>query len=197
MLSSITPLGERGRAQRYAVTVVAYVVASVAGGTATGAVLGSAGGLLHLSLRTSLFAAAFVLAMAALVDGRLSRRVLPLGHRQVDERWLGSYRGWVYGAGFGVQLGSGAVTIVTTALVPAAGALALLTGSPASGALVGAAFGAARSLPLLAARGVRSPAELRAVTGRVAAAFPVAARVAVVTASVAAAASAAIAAVGA
>jgi hypothetical protein len=31
----------------------------------------------------------------------------PSWQRQVDERWLTTYRGWVYGAGFGFQLGAG------------------------------------------------------------------------------------------
>ena len=43
MLSSINPLGERGRNSRYALTVVAYVIASVAGGLVTGSGLGALG----------------------------------------------------------------------------------------------------------------------------------------------------------
>lgn len=35
---------------------------------------------------------------------------LPGPARQVDEDWLARYRGWVYGAGFGTQLGLGVVT---------------------------------------------------------------------------------------
>ena len=35
--------------------------------------------------------------------------------RQVNEDWMARYRGWAYGAGFGLQLGLGVVTIVTTA----------------------------------------------------------------------------------
>jgi len=61
-------------------------------------------------------------------------------HRQVDDGWLPRYRGWVYGAGFGLQLGLGVVTIVTTAAVPAVWLLALLTASPSHGAAVGLAF---------------------------------------------------------
>ena len=40
---------------------------------------------------------------------------LPTNHRQVNERWLDDYRGWVYGIGYGFQLGMGVVTIVTSA----------------------------------------------------------------------------------
>ena len=35
----------------------------------------------------------------------------------MNEEWLTSYRGWVYGAGFGAQLGTGVVTIVTSPIV--------------------------------------------------------------------------------
>ena len=43
MLTSITPLGERGRGNSWAVTVAAYLVGSVLGGALTGAVLGLLG----------------------------------------------------------------------------------------------------------------------------------------------------------
>jgi len=81
-------------------------------------------------------------------------------HRQVDDGWLPRYRGWVYGAGFGLQLGLGVVTIVTTAAVPAVWLLALLTASPSHGAAVGLAFGLSRGLPVLATAGIDSPGRL-------------------------------------
>ena len=33
--------------------------------------------------------------------------ILPVHHRQVNERWLDQFRPWVYGAGFGWQIGDG------------------------------------------------------------------------------------------
>ncbi|HSK98388.1 MAG TPA: hypothetical protein VK891_17305, partial [Euzebyales bacterium] len=92
---------------------------------------------------------------------------LPTWHRQVDERWLTTYRGWVYGAGFGAQLGLGVVTIVASAATYAMLAAALLSASWRTGLVIGAVFGAVRSLPLLLMARVRSAGHLHAVTRRV------------------------------
>lgn len=145
MLTSITPLGERGRSQRWSVTITAYVLASLAGGATTGLVLGALGSLLP-ALPVLLLAGLGCLAAAAadLGPGRL-----PGGHRQVDEDWLTRYRGWVYGAGYGYQLGLGVVTVVTSAATYAMLGLMLLTRSPEAGLAVGVVFGAARCVPVL------------------------------------------------
>jgi len=159
MLSSITPLGERGRGNRWALTAAAYVVASTAGGLLAGAVLGLAG----LALRTAahpppaaVFYVIAVVCLAALaVDLRGAPR-LPTTRRQVNEQWLDAYRGWVYGAGFGFQLGLGLVTIVTTAAVFAMACLAVLAGLAGylgGATVIGAVFGLARALPILAFAG--------------------------------------------
>src|SRR6185503_2769127 len=116
--------------------------------------------------------------------------------RQVDERWLTTYRDWVYGAGFGVQLGVGAVTIVTSASIYLTWALELMTASPAGGAAVGAVFGAVRALPLLSFHRVHDPATLRAEHRRWQARLRPAATATVLAQAGAAAALLAVAAVG-
>jgi hypothetical protein len=162
MLASIHPLGERVRRNRWWLTAGAHVVASAVGGALAGAALG---GLAHLTLGPALRGAPGVVlviavcALAAAVDGSGRRPPWPV-HRQVDDGWMARYRGWVYGAGFGFQLGLGVVTIVTTAAVPAAWVLALLTASPVAGAGVGLAFGLSRGLPVLATAGVDTPGRL-------------------------------------
>ena len=168
MLGSITPLGERSRGRRWGITVTAFVLAATAAGAGLGAVLGAAGGLVGLSAaaRTGLLAVAVAAAVA--VDLLPGLRA-PGPRRQVNEAWLGRYRGWVYGAGFGIQLGLGVTTIVSTAAVYATGAAAFLAGSSAAGALVGGAFGLARAATLLAAGGVDEPAALAALDRRLAA----------------------------
>jgi len=55
---------------------------------------------------------------------------------------------------------------VTTSAVYLTFAMALLTGSPVTGALVGATFGLARALALLGVARVRRPEQLRAVMRR-------------------------------
>src|SRR5947208_4624703 len=104
MLASIHPLGERARGQSFTVTVVAYTFGSAVVGGVMGALLGALGGRVLSGgddeLRLGLLAAAAVLA--ALLDR--SGRPIPSWRRQVNEDWLGRYRGWVYGFGFGAQL---------------------------------------------------------------------------------------------
>jgi MFS family permease len=165
MLGSITPLGERSRGRRWGVTVTAFALAAVAAGAAAGALLGAAGGAAgaHAGMRAWLLAAAVAAAIA--VDAAPGLHA-PGPRRQVNEEWLHRYRGWVYGAGFGLQLGLGVTTIVSTAAVYATAAAAVLSGSAAAGAAVGAAFGAARAVTLLSARRVREPRALAALERR-------------------------------
>lgn len=137
-------------------TFTAFTVGSLAGGAALGVLLGWIGQL--LVALTGLTATARLAILAGVVGAGLLVDVgfaghLPTVRRQVNDAWLHTYRGWVYGLGFGFQLGLGVVTIVTTAAVYTTFAAALLTASPAIGALLGAVFGAARALPVIAARG--------------------------------------------
>lgn len=159
MLASISPLGERTRGNRWGLTVAGYTVGSVAAAALLGLVLGAVGTVVApgVSARWAMLTA--VAAGSAVLD--LWGRV-PTIHRQVDERWLTRYRGWVYGAGFGAQLGVGLVTVVTTATVYAWLVACVLAGSPAAGVVVGAAFGIARSLPLAATARDDSPDRVRA-----------------------------------
>ena len=60
---------------------------------------------------------ALLAALGLAADLRLGGLRLPGPRRQVDERWLHRYRGWVYGVGFGFQLGFGLLTVVTTSTV--------------------------------------------------------------------------------
>jgi hypothetical protein len=165
MLGSITPLGERSRGRRWGITVTAFALAAVAAGAGLGAALGAAGGFVAVSATARTELLGLVVAGAVVAD------VVPGMHtpgprRQVNESWLHRYRGWVYGAGFGLQLGLGVATIVSTAAVYATGAAAFLAGSAAAGAAVGAAFGLARAATLLAAGGVDEPRALAVLDRR-------------------------------
>ncbi len=161
MLASIHPLGERGRGQHFALTVTAYTLASMLAAAALGAALGLLGQVVLADadvIRAAIFAAAA--AVAVVVDRRGG--TIPSWHRQVNEDWLADYRGWVYGFGFGAQLGLGVVTIVTTAAVYLTWVGALVVAHPQAGALVGASFGLARSVPVLTARSARDPERVSA-----------------------------------
>lgn len=168
MLTSISPLGERARGQRWAVTVVWLVAGGVAGGAATGAVLGFAGLAASATPGTGgAGARAAVWALAALGAASVELVAAPTwGHRQVDEAWLDRYRGWVYGSGYGFQLGVGFATVVTSALVPVVAAGLVAIGDPSLGASIGGLFGAVRGLSVLIVARVRRPAELVGVARR-------------------------------
>ncbi len=167
MLASISPLGERARGNRWSRTVTWYVAGSLAGGLVTGGIAGalgvalaavaSPGAVTRAGLVTVASIAALVLEL-----GAFGAR-LPSNRRQVDETWLTKYRPWVYGGGFGFQLGLGVVTIVTTATLYLTIVLAVLTGSFAGGLLIGATFGLARALPILLVHRADDPGTLRGV----------------------------------
>jgi hypothetical protein len=165
MLGSITPLGERSRGRRWGVTVTAFALAAVAAGAAAGALLGAAGGVAgaHAGMRAWLLGAA--VAAALLIDAVPGLHP-PGPRRQVNEEWLHRYRGWAYGAGFGLQLGLGVTTIVSTAAVYATAAAAVLAGTATAGAVIGVAFGAARAATLLAGGRVREPRALAGLDRR-------------------------------
>lgn len=163
MLSSITPLGERGRGNRWWLTVSAYLVGSVLGGALTGVVLGTLGwavGAGRISTVAVAVVAGVVAAIALVFDASNGRLALPRYKRQVNEDWMGTYRGWVYGFGWGVQLGMGLTTIVTSAVVYLVFVLAFLTASPLTGLAIGATFGAVRGLAVLAVSTVHTPEQL-------------------------------------
>ena len=152
--------------------MTAYVAGSVGAGAGLGGALGAIGlpfaAVLPVGTRGLLFALAAAIAIGAAFDGGLVGRALPSVRRQVDERWMGEYRGWVYGLGFGLQLGAGVVTIVTVSAVYATFLSAFLSGSATAGALIGGAFGLARSAAVLSVAGVHTSAQLLAVDGRLA-----------------------------
>jgi hypothetical protein len=173
MLTSITPLGEWGRRRRWGLTTAWYVAGSTAGGAAVGVLAGAlavAVSGISAGPRALLVVGALACAAAAVSDARGGRP--PSWHRQVDETWLQRYRGWVVGGGFGIQLGFGLVTIVSSASVYAALALAVLSGSFWAAVAVGTTFGLVRALPLLTVHGVRSTEALASLHRRVSAIAP-------------------------
>jgi len=136
MLGSITPLGERGRGQHYIVTMGVFLFGSVLAGAGMGAALGVLWSLIRSHGTVPLVVLAALLAVGLVFDLGIARHKLPTIERQVDETWLVRYRGWVYGLGFGLQLGLGVVTIVTASATYVAMASALLSGSIAAGLLI-------------------------------------------------------------
>jgi hypothetical protein len=164
MLASIHPLGERARGGRWGFTVGAFVAAAGAAGAALGALLGLAGAILRdragVPLEALVMVVVAVGAAGIALDAGVWGLRLPTVRRQVNEDWLHRYRSGVYGVGFGFQLGLGVATIVTTAAVYLTFALALLAGSAAAGAVVGATFGVVRGAGLLVVGRIETPEAL-------------------------------------
>jgi hypothetical protein len=163
MLSSITPLSEAGRGHRYPVTVAWFMLGSLLGGITLGAVA-ALGAMAVGALGLSSIASAALVLLAGLVtlasDLRLGGFHLPENPRQVERSWLDRYRPWVYGLGFGWQLGVGVATYVMSASVYLMVIVAAATGEPMLALGIVTMFGLIRGLAVLPAAGVRTPSDL-------------------------------------
>jgi hypothetical protein len=164
MLSTLTPIGERGRGAKFGTTARWFLVGALAGGGALGA-LGALGTVLVAALpldgRGTDIAGAAALAAGAGADLVLAGRRAVGHHRQVNERWLDQFRPWVYGAGFGFQIGCGLVTYVTTAGVYLVVVLGALSGRPLFALGLGLLFGLLRGSAVYLGRRLDSPEALR------------------------------------
>lgn len=148
--AQIHPLGERSRGNVWGVTMGAFTVGSMVAGAALTSLLGFIGGVL-IDFGE---AAIWIAAALALVAGALDLSPLQpwTPRRQVNENWISRYRGWVYGTGFGLQLGVGFAVFVMSWGYWAMLAIAFVSGSAAVGALLGASFGLGRGMLLLLSR---------------------------------------------
>lgn len=176
MLSSITPMTESGRGNRFGVTAAWFLAGGVLGGLSLGALAGAAAAgteALDLTLSTRLAVGAGIAALTAAIDLGLLGIDLPIFKRQVNDAWLRRYRSWVYGAGFGWQIGFGVATYIMTAGVLLTIALAVLTASPSQALLIGATFGLVRGSAVYIGRSATTPAALGRVHQKLDAAAPV------------------------
>ena len=165
MLSTITPFGERSKGHRFGATAAWFILGATAGGLALGAVAAGAAGLVEAAAPPDTTVGMVALIATLLVgvsdSGQAGAR-LPVHYRQVNERWLDAYRPWVYGVGFGFQIGCGLATYITTAAVYLVVVLAASTADPVTALAVCAAFGLVRGLAVLLTHRIRTPTELPA-----------------------------------
>ena len=176
MLATVTPLAEGGRGHRYRSTATWFIAGATVGGATLGLVMAAlALGVRAASLSTVALAlvAVSVALLAAASDTRLGGFRLPFHSRQVNERWLDQFRPWVYGVGFGWQIGAGLVTYIKTASLYLMMVLAALTANPLVAFAIGALFGLTRGLAVLLGRTITSPDALAAFHRRFTAAGPV------------------------
>jgi hypothetical protein len=171
VLASITPLGERGRANSYVTTAASYFFGSTVGGVALGVLAGWVGVALRAVLPSPSQGTVCVIVgslsiLAAALDLPRFKSLLPSIRRQVNEYWLDELRGPVYGFGFGIQLGFGVVTIVTTASVYLTILLAVVTGSFGWAVVVCGTFGCVRGAMVLLGCRVQTPIQLNQLNRR-------------------------------
>ena len=169
MLSTITPIGERGRNHRYYATAAWFVAGAVLGGATLGlgaALLAVGVDALDIGAEAALGTAAVLAAVTIASDLKVGGFRLPSHTRQVNETWLDQFRSWVYGGGFGWQIGVGLATYVTTAAVYLMIAMAALTGSPLVASAIVTGFGLVRGLAVLVGRDLTTPERLMALHRR-------------------------------
>jgi hypothetical protein len=170
MLSSLNPVSEQARGHRFWITAGWYLLGSIAGGGVLGACCAVAAWGSH-RLDPSAAVTWTLVLVAALVaaasDARLGGWSLPVHPRQVDERWLTSYRRWLYASGYGVQIGIGFATYIMTAGVYLMAALAVLSGRPLAALGAGLGFGLVRGLGIAVTGLARDPEGLRTLLGRI------------------------------
>ena len=175
MLSTITPFGERAKGHRYGATATWFIAGAAIGGLALGALAAGFAALVSVAGVTSglVGAVAIVATSTALVsDTGLAGFRVPAHYRQVNERWLDAYRPWVYGAGFGFQIGCGVATYITTAAVYLVVVLAGLSGRPLAALGVGLVFGLVRGAAVTLTCRTTTPTALLAFHQRFAALRP-------------------------
>jgi len=169
MLSTITPMAEAGRGHSFRSTSVWFVAGSVAGGLTLGGLMAGIA-LLVAGLEATSTLALSTVAVASLVaaasDGRIAGFHLPGHDRQVNERWLDQYRSWVYGAGFGWQIGVGLATYIMTAGLYLLILMGGLSANPWAALAIGGLFGLVRGLAVYLSAGLDSAEKLLAFHAR-------------------------------
>jgi hypothetical protein len=170
VLSSLNPVSEAGRGHRFRVTAAWYVAGAAIGGAVLGAACAGGAALVGRvdPVPTTVWTAVLAAAVVAVVsDSRVVGWSLPDHPRQVDERWLHTYRRWIYAGGYGVQIGAGFATYIMTAAVYLMAGLAVLTGDPGQAFAAGVVFGLVRGLAIVVAGRARSGEALRDLLARV------------------------------
>lgn len=182
MLSTITPIGERGRNNRYGLTAAWFIAGAVLGGATLGAAtaaLAALVGAADLSGDARVGIAALLGTVTIASDLAPGGWRLPAHKRQVNETWLDQFRSWVYAGGFGWQIGVGLATYVTTSAVYLMIAMSALSGSPLAAFAVVTGFGLVRGLAVLLGRNLTTPQRMMVLHRRLDALLPAAQRVVV------------------
>jgi MFS family permease len=134
-----------------ATSCATFGLGALAGGAITFGGLASLGALAGGSSETGAGALVAVVAIALLTafEELLGVRVFPQIRRQVPEPWRRTLPLPLATGLYGMLLGFGFTTYILTLAVWALAAIALMSGGPATGLLIGLGFGAGRALPVV------------------------------------------------
>lgn len=147
-----------------------FMTGALLGGTALGS-LGALGATvvrsLDLTAQDRVAAALVALVIAIGFDADVISPRIPHHRRQVNEVWLDQFRGWVYGAGFGAQIGFGLATYIMTAAVYLVVVLGALGANPTGALLLGTLFGGVRGAAIFVGAGVTDAQRLMALHRRI------------------------------
>lgn len=150
MVGTILPMvhGDRRRKRR-PVAHWAHLTGAVIAGASVGALLGWFGSSLQSAqLGSAVLAATCAVALGyALHEAGLIKLPTPQRHSQVPIGWRSQYAPSVAAAMYGLGLGVGLLTHITTATFYVVCALCVASGSPLIGAITMGAYGLARGLP--------------------------------------------------
>ena len=166
VLSTVTPVAERARGSSFPVTAVAFVAGATVGGAMLGGATAALAGLVDVAGPAAAPRHVAVLALVAVcvaADARIGGLRLPDHPRQVDARWVTRYRPWVYGWGFGVQIGTGVATYVMTNAMYALIAAGALLAGPAGALVLCTLFGLTRGATVLLGAWATTPRRLQAL----------------------------------
>jgi hypothetical protein len=151
MISVIMPLGQRQRHWSFwLVRGAVYIAAATLAGAAVGALAGSAGSLLRAALPFGWLAGPVLVLAVAYGLHELGVWRLPQPERawQVPNEWI-VRRPLLGAAAFGLILGAGVFTFIPFTSFYLVLAWEALVADPVAGAWIGAAYGLARSLPVV------------------------------------------------
>lgn len=150
MIETIGPTGHTGGRRTTIAACATFLPGAVAGGMITFGALGALGGLvLGADERLAYLIAAAIAIGAAALEAR-GTPIVPQIRRQLPEHWRRVMPMPLAALLYGCLLGLGFTTFVLTFGVWAMAAIAVAVGEPATGALIGAAFGIGRAIPIVA-----------------------------------------------
>jgi hypothetical protein len=150
VIETIGPTGHTGGNRTTLAACAAFLPGAIAGGLLTFGSLALLGDLLHgAGGRASYLAAAAIAVTASMLEAR-GARIVPQIRRQLPEHWRRVLPMPMAAALYGVLLGIGFTTFVLSFGVWALAGVSLALGDPATGLLIGAAFGVGRAIPILA-----------------------------------------------